>query len=110
MCGREVHSFACQPRCRLDQARPLESAVLTPEQLEPGGQSGDPAGCRADRVVNELGAERHFEMQQFDVMLLGAQAGHRNEAIQVARTGGLPVEKDGMTTAEQPCHHGFGDA
>jgi hypothetical protein len=69
---RKVHAFARQPRGRLDQPRPRESAVLAPEQLEASGQTGHAARRRPDRVVNELGAERHVEMGQLCVALLRA--------------------------------------
>ena len=55
----------------------------------PAGNPGTPKEAIADRVVDELGAERHLELEQLGpASRLGAEARHRDEAVEVPRAPG----------------------
>ena len=61
-------------------SRPCSS----PERVEPGRDAGDGAGRRPDRVVDELLAELHVQLEE----IAPAAARNRAEAVQVARAAG----------------------
>ena len=89
---------------------PRQPAVRAPQRAEPGGHAGHGARRRADRVVHELRAERHLELEQLRLARRRAEPGHRAEAVEVARRAGRRVEVDRVAAAEQPGHHRLGDA
>jgi len=60
--------------------------------------------------VDKLGSEEHVELQQLDLVALGAQAGDGDEAVEVAHKTGRGVEDDRVATTEQAGHHGLGHA
>ena len=91
---------------RLDEASPGERPVLAPEGAEARGDARDAAGGRADRIVDELLAEGHPQLDQ-----LGAGArGDGDEAVEVPRPPGRGVPVDGVAAAEEPRHDRLGHA
>ena len=84
--------------------------MLAPELAEPRRDAGNRARCGADRVVDELLPERHFEPSELRLPRLGAEPGDGAEAVEVAHTSRVPVEVDRVTAAEQAGHHRLGDA
>ncbi len=99
-----------EPERRLDEPRPRKAAVRVPELAEPGGDAGHRARRRPDRVVDELRAERHVEVDELRLMPLGAEARDGAEAVEVPRGAGRRVVVDRVAAAEQPGHHRLGDA
>ena len=104
---REVDAVARQAQRGLDEALPLQPAVRSPEQLEPGGHSGNGARCRAHCVVHELLAERHVEVEQLGRMLplARAETRHRDEEVEVPGLAGRGVPVDRVPAAEEAGHH-----
>ena len=80
--------------------------MLPPEQVEAGRQPGDGARRRADGVVNELGPERHVQLEELSARLRG----HRDEAVEVPRNTVRSVEVDRVAAAEEAGHHRLCDA
>ena len=107
---RHRDAVAREPQRRLDEPRPRQPAVRVPQLAEPGGHARHRARRGADRVVHELRAERHLEVHELRLAPLGAEPGHRAEAVEVARGAGRRVVVDRVPAAEQPGHHRLGDA
>jgi hypothetical protein len=90
-----------EPEGGLDQPCPRQPAVLPVQQAEPGRKAGNAAGGRADRVVHQLGAERHLELHQLGVARrLPAEARHGDEAVEVPRPARGRVEVERVSAAE----------
>ena len=59
---RHDHALAGEPERRLDETRPGQPPVAPPERVEPGRDAGHRARAGPDRVVDELLAERHLQL------------------------------------------------
>ena len=110
MRGRKLHALPGELQRGLDQPPPGQAPVRFPESHEAGRQPGDAAGGRADRVVHQLGTERHLEVEQLRFTRLRAQARDGDETVEVAGAPGGGVEVDRVSAAEQTGHDGFRDA
>ena len=60
MRGRHRDALAGEPQRRLDEPRPRQASVRAPERVESRRDAGHRARRGADRVVDELLAERHL--------------------------------------------------
>ena len=107
---RQRHAVAREPERRLDQPRPRQASVRAPERIQPGRQSRHAAGCRPDRVVDELGSERDFEPEQLRLPRLGTEPRARRRSSRGSARAARGIEVDRMSAAEEPGHHGLGDA
>jgi hypothetical protein len=84
--------------------------MCAPKSVQARRHARHTARGSADRVVHQLGAERHLQLEQLRVAALSTQARHGDEAVEVRRAAGRRVEVDRVPAPEQPGHDGFGDA
>jgi 2-keto-3-deoxy-L-rhamnonate aldolase RhmA len=84
--------------------------VATPELVQPGRHAGHAAGCDPDRVVDELGAEGHLQLEQLGLALLRPEARDGHEAVEVLGATAFGLVVDRVTAAEQARHHVLGNA
>ena len=110
MRGRHRRRRRGRGEARARRAAPRQAAVRAPQLAEPGGHAGHGARGRADGVVDELGAERHLEVQQLRLARRHSEPRHGAEAVEVAHARRSCVEHDRVPAAEQPGHHRLGDA
>ena len=109
MRSREVDAVARKPEGGLHQPLPRQQAVLGGQRGQPCGQSRDGARGRTHRVVNELRAERDVEVQQLRFARFGTQAGHGDEAVEIANPTARSLVVDRVAAAQQSRHHRLGD-
>jgi hypothetical protein len=83
--------------------------VLTPERVEAGRESRDAAGADPHGVVDELGAERDFQLEEGDRSRLAPEPWHGDEAVKVRGPAYRRVVVDRVPTAEETGHDGLGD-
>ena len=102
--GGIVHAAAGEPERRLDEPRPRQAAVPSPERVEAGRKPRYGAGARPDRVMDELLSERHLQRDGRRTVTRG----HVDEAVE--EPGLVPVPVDRMAAAEETGHHRLGDA
>ena len=107
---RKVDAVTGQSERGLHEAAPGQPPVPARQRLEPRRQPRYRARRRSDRVVDELRAEENVEVNQFRLSRLLAQAGHGDEAVEIASSPARNVEVHGMAAAEQARHHRLGDA
>ncbi len=107
--GSGTPSRASRSR-RLDEPGPGQAAVRPPERVQPRGHAGHRARGGADRVVDELLAEGHVEVQELRLAPCRAEPRDGAEAVEIACQARLRVEVDRVAAAQQPGHDGLGDA
>ena len=110
MRGGHRDAVAGEAKRGLDEPAPRQAAVRAPQLAETGRHAGHGARCGADGVVDELGAERHLEMQELRLARRRAEPRHGAEAVEVAHRAARGVEHDRVAAAEQPGHHRLCDA
>src|SRR5206468_1227899 len=81
---------------------PGQSTVRAPQCVEPRGNARDRARRGADRVVDQLLAERDVEMHELGCPRRRAEAGNGDEEVELARTPAARVPIDPVAAAEQP--------
>jgi len=106
---REVDAVARELQRRLNEPPPRQPSVLAPKRLETGGQSGHGARRRTDGVMNELRAERDVEVDQLGLARLVLQAGHGDEAVEIANAPARGLVVDRVTASQKSRHHRLGD-
>ncbi len=84
--------------------------MRSPERAEARREAGNPARGDADRVVHQLLAERHLQLDQLGVSSFAAEPGDGDEAVEVRRLPGAGVVVDAVAAAQEAGHHGLGDA
>ena len=77
--GRHRHAVTREAKRGLDDALPRQPTVRAPQLGDSGGDPRHAAGRSADRVVHELLAERHCQVDHRHAR----SGGNRDEAVQV---------------------------
>jgi hypothetical protein len=99
-------ALVCEPQRRGAKLGPWEAAVGAPERVQPRRDARHCARGSADRVVDELLAERHVELDE----RCSRPARHGTEAVEVAHRARAGVVVDRVSSAEKAGHHRLGDA
>src|SRR5262249_3238161 len=89
---------------------PVEAAVPAPQGIEPGRHAGHAERGNADRVVDQLGAEEHVELDQLGLAATDPEPRHRDEAVEVLDPAVRRLVMDAVAAAEQAGHDGLRDA
>ena len=74
--------------------------MLPPQGIEPRRHAGDAERGHPDRVVDELCAEEHVELEQLGLAALGAEPRHGDEAVEVLDAAARGLVMDGVPAAE----------
>ena len=106
MSGCQRYAGAREPHRGLEEQPPRKAAVFRVERTEARGHARHGERRGADRVVDELFAERHLQLDQLGAFPRRDGA----EAVEVLRSSRNRVPVDRVPAAEQPGHQRFGNA
>jgi hypothetical protein len=108
--GRHLDSTGCQGDRRLNEACPRQPSAPPVERAEAGWYARNRAGGDSDRIMNELGPERHRQLQELRPARVAVEAWNDDEEVQKLRAtfGCIPPER--VPAARETRHDRFGDA
>ena len=110
MGGRHLDSAGCQGGGRLNEACPRQPPVAPVKRTEAGWNARNGARGDSDRVMDELGSERHLQPHELRPTRVAVQARNCDEEVQKLRStfAGIPPER--VPAARETRHDRFGDA